>query len=109
MGQIIEDYQAKLRPPDERGRGRGKIEWERYADGSEALCARFRKLDLPDGARVTVRLDGTVLGHTTVGCGAGRLAFESWRGQAVPKAVAGQVGEIADDHAVLLRGIFEVD
>jgi hypothetical protein len=109
MRRIVEDYQAKLRPPDERGRGRGKIEWERHADGSEVLCARFRKLNLPDGTRVSVRLDGTVLGHARVDCGAGRIAFESWRGQAVPKAVAGQVGEIADGHAVLLRGIFEVD
>jgi hypothetical protein len=109
MRRIVEDYEARLCPPRGRGRGRGKCEWERYRDGSEALCARFRKLELPEGARVSVCLDGNVLGQTIVAEGAGRLAFESVRGETVPKAVSGQTCEIIHCGTVLLRGVFEPD
>lgn len=109
MRRIVEDYEAKLLPPPGGGRGRGKIEWERYGDGNEELHARFRKLELADGTRVEVHLDGAVLGYAEVAGGAGSLKFESSKGQAVPKAVTGQIAEIVHGGVVLLKGVFEPD
>lgn len=109
MPRIVEDYEARLSPPRGRGRARGRCEWERHGDGSEALCARFRKLDLPEGTTVSVCLDGVVLGDVVLTEGAGRLAFESCRGDTVPKASRGQVCEILYRGAVVLRGVFEPD
>jgi hypothetical protein len=106
MSRIVEETEARLLPPRGRGRGRGRCEWERYGDGSEALCARFRKLDLPEGASVSVRLDGIVVGDAVLVEGAGRLAFESCRGERVPKAASGQVCEVVHAEIVLLRGVF---
>ena len=107
MPRIVEETEARLLPPRGRGRGRGRCEWERYGDGSEALCARFRRLEVPEGARVSVRLDGVELGATELVDGAGRLAFESCRGERVPKAACGQVCEVVHAGTVLLRGVFE--
>ncbi len=109
MKRILEDCEAKLRPPPGRRRGRGKAEWERYADGSEELDARFRKLELPDGSSVEVRLDGAVLGCASVSAGAGRLKLESLKGEEVPKAVPGQVVEVVHDGVALLAGVFKPD
>ena len=109
MRRIVEDYEAKLRPPAGRRSGKGKVEWERYGDGSEEFHARFRKLDLPDGASVEVRLDGVVVGYANISDGAGRLRFESTRSDEVPKAVEGQLAEVVRDGDVLLEGVFEPD
>ncbi len=109
MPRIVEDYEARLHPPRGRGRGRGRCEWERYGDGSEAFCARFRKLDLPEGVSVGLSLDGTILGYTDLEDGSGRIAFESARGDTVPKATGGQTCEIVHRGVVLLRGVFEAD
>ncbi|MEN8143768.1 MAG: hypothetical protein ABFS14_02350 [Gemmatimonadota bacterium] len=107
--RILEDYEAKLRPPPGVGAGRGKVEWERYGDGSEVFYARFRKLDLRDDAVVEVRLDGAVLGNISISGGAGRLKFDSKDGREVPKAVTGQVVEVVYRDMVVLTGIFEPD
>ena len=109
MRRIIEDYEAKLRPPVGRRAGRGKAEWERYGDGNEEFHARFRKLDLPDGASVEVRLDGALLGKTMISKGTGSLKFRTESGDRVPKAVAGQVAEIVHDGVIVLEGTFEPD
>lgn len=109
MRRIVEDYEAKLRPPSGMQSGRGKIEWERDGDGNEELSARFRKLDIQDGASVEIRIDGTLLGHASVADGSGRLKFESARGDVVPKAVTGQVAQIVHDGVVVLEGSFEPD
>lgn len=109
MRRIIEDYEAKLKPASGRRSGRGKIEWERYGDGSEEFYARFRKVALPDGASVEIKLDGAVLGYATVSNGIGRLKFESAKGDHVPKAAAGQLAEIVHDGMVVLEGVFRPD
>ena len=87
----------------------GKVEWQRHGDGSEELDARFRKLELPDGSSVEIRLDGAVLGCASISAGAGYLKLESVKGEAVPKVVAGQVAEVLLDGVVLLTGVFKPD
>jgi hypothetical protein len=109
MRRILEDYEAKLRSPPGKKGGKGKVEWERYGDGGEELHARFRRLDLPDGATVEIRLDGAILGNATISSGAGRLKFESQKGGVVPKATAGQLAEIVHEGMVLLAGVFDPD
>ena len=109
MKRIMEDYEARLRPPSGKRSGSGKVEWERYGDGNEEFYARFRKLDLPDGTRVEIRLDGVVLGHADISGGVGRLKFESTKGQDVPKAVTGQVAEVVHGGEVFLTGVFKPD
>jgi hypothetical protein len=109
MRRIVEDYEAKLSSPPGTGSGRGKAEWERYGDGSEELSARFRKLDLPDGATVEVRIDGVAVGQAILSGGSGRLEFESAKGHEVPKAVEGQAVQVIHGGTVILEGVFEPD
>ena len=107
--RIIDDYEAKLRPPAGRGDGRGKVEWERDGDGSEEFCARFKKLVLPDGARVEIRLDGSMLGVAIIDSGAGRLEFAHEKGDTVPKVTDGQLAEVVHGSVVILAGVFRPD
>ncbi len=41
--RIVEDYEASLAPPTGLHGGSGKIERERYGDGSVAFSVRFRR------------------------------------------------------------------
>jgi len=108
MRDGVDEQGAGLRPPWGLARGRGQIEWQRQADGQERLRVRFGDLGLPDGAFVSIRLGGAILGYTRVASGAGELAFETARGQ-VPKVTGLQLVEVVHGEAVLLRGTLEPD
>lgn len=109
MKRIVEDYEAKLRPPDDSGRGGGKAEWERYGNGEEELSVRFRKLDVPDGAMAEVRLAGRTLAVVQTSRGGGIVKLESSEGAQVPPVATADVVEVVHDGAVLLTGEFAPD
>ncbi len=107
--RIVEDYEASLAPPTGLHGGSGKIERERYGDGSVAFSVRFKGLDVPDDAVVEVRVDGKVVDRVRVRGGAGRHELESVRGHDVPGATTGQTAEIAHDGVVVRAGTFQPD
>jgi hypothetical protein len=106
MRRLVDEQEAGLRPPEGLARGQGQIEWERQADGHERLRVRFAGLGLPDGAYVSIRLGGAILGYARLASGAGGLSFETRKGQ-VPKGAAGQLVEVVHGEAVVLRGLLE--
>lgn len=56
-----------------------------------------------------IRVDGAILGNATISSGAGRLKFESEKGDVIPKATTGQLAEILHEGVVLLAGVFDPD
>jgi hypothetical protein len=107
--RIEEDYEAKLRPPDGARSGKGKAEWERYGDGSIEFDARFRGVDIADGSKAELRLDGVILGYADVIGGVGRWRASTENGDDVPTVMSGQVVSIVRDGRILLSGTFVPD
>lgn len=69
----------------------------------------FYDVNVPDGAAVSVTVDGQVVCQATVSRRRGRLKLSTARGDVVPAVGNGSVGEIQYEGEPLLRGTFKPD
>lgn len=106
--RVVEEFEAELYGGSSRQR-LGKLERKTFGDGAEELELRCRGLDLPDGATLTVTVDGTAVGEAAVARGRARLELESAKGHAVPRVAAGQTVEARYGGQTILRGTLERD
>lgn len=119
VGRVIEDYEARLRPPQHEGptwMAAGKAEREQRADGVaefELSCIGIRPDTgtprIPAGATVDVVVGGTVLATVPVTRGRIRLKLRSDRGAEIPPVQEGTPVAIRYEGTVLLEGVFERD
>lgn len=110
--RIIEEYEADLyRVPTPKlfRRAMGELERKTFADGEELLEIGFHGIDVPDGSRVSVVIDGASVCNVEVERGRARLDLSSEDGHAVPAVGNGDVVEIQFEGQALLRGTFRPD
>lgn len=106
--EVLEALVAKLGPPG-GGKGSGKLERTRYADGGERLEVR---LHLPAGTApgaVRVVAGARVLGEVRLADGRGELDLRSEDGADIPPLSEAEVVEVRSADGVLLEGVLEPD
>lgn len=108
---IVEDFEARLQPPDlhSQPKARGKVEWERFADGEVSFELNVSRLDLPDGSLLEVRLDEDTIGQISLSRGRGRLDTSTASGVSVPVVAAGMPIQISYLGTTVLAGVFAAD
>jgi hypothetical protein len=108
---IVEDYEARLKPVDAgtASTTTGKAERERYKDGTEELSVRLYQVDLPNGAKPEVALNGVVLGTIVIQEQRGRFELNTKTGAHVPAVKVGDVVEVRHQGSAILRGTFRED
>ncbi len=110
--RVLEEFEAdlyKVPMPRFFRVEKGELERKKYADGEERLEIAFRGADAPDGAHVSVYIDGAPVCQIEVRRGRGRGQLSTMAGEAVPEVKAGQVAEVRYQERVLLRGTFQPD
>jgi hypothetical protein len=88
---------------------KGELEVKRYDDGETKLEIEFFGAQAPDGAAVTVVIDGQAVCQVPVRRQRGRLEISTVQGAAIPDVRTGSVGEIQYQGQALLRGTFKPD
>ena len=108
--KIEEQFEARPTPPAGRsGDARCKIERTRFGDGVQELEVKAKGLDLPDGERVELVVDGEVLLEIEVERGRAKVEFDTDSGRHVPEVSAGQTVQIRHGGETLLEGDFYLD
>jgi len=110
--RIVEDFEAKLTPTnsDDYSRsGRGEVERELFADGSAELKVQFSRTNLPEGATVSLLINGTKSGDFQVSKGRVYEKVNTQSGQTVPSVKSGDTAEIEYNGTVILSGSFYLD
>ena len=107
---VLEELEARLRPPASAGRSTavGKSERKRYGDHEERLKVRAHRLPVADGTVVEVVISGTVVAELTAQRGDVRLDFSSKERQ-VPAVSKGDSVELRVGGQPLLAGSYGPD
>lgn len=106
--RVVEEFEAELSAVA-TGRRLGKAERKTFGDSSTELELKCRGLDLADGARLEVTVDGSVVAEVAVERGRARLELASAEGHSVPPVAAGQTVELRAGGQTIARGTFEPD
>lgn len=119
IGRVVEDFEARLRPVDDKGPARtafGKAHRERYANGREDFDLRCRGIRtntgvprIPAGASLEVFVGETLVGTAPARRGHLRLLLSNRKRQNVPSVTEGTVITLRYQGTVLMRGIFVPD
>ncbi len=110
--RVVEDFEADLLPTnlnDFARAGKGEIEREVYADGSSELKVQFSRTNLPEGATVSLLINGIKTGDFQVSKGRVYKKVNTQPGQAAPFVKAGDTAEIEYNGTVILSGTFYLD
>jgi len=106
---VIEDFEAELGPTnlnDFARSGRGEVERELYADGNAELKLQFSRKNLPEGAIVSLLINGTKTGDFQVSKGRVYKKINTQSGQTVPSVKAGDTAEVIYNGTAILSGTF---
>lgn len=106
--RVVEEYEATLSATGSSP-ARGKAERKRYADREEALKVRGRGLEVPDGERVFVVLEGRRVGETVPAGGRFRFEASNHAGCSIPRVHEGSRLELRWNGKVMLAGVFRPD
>lgn len=106
--RVVEEYEARL-TAEGAPRARGKAERKCYADQEEALKVRGRGVEVPDGERVVILVDGNRVGETVPEGGRFRFEASNHAGYSVPRVNAGSRLELRWGGTVILAGVFQPD
>jgi len=110
--RIVEDFEADLFPTnlnDFARAGKGEVERELYADGSSELKLQFSRTNLPEGATVSLIINGTKTGDFEVSKGRVYKKINTQSGQTVPNVKEGDMAEVEYNGTVILSGSFYPD
>lgn len=110
--RIVEDFEADLFPTnlnDFARAGKGEVERELYADGNSELKLQFNRTNLPEGATVSLIINGTKTGDFEVSKGRVYKKINTQSGQTVPNVKEGDMAEVEHDGTVILSGTFYLD
>ena len=110
--RIVEDFEADLLPTnlnDFARTGKGEVERELYADGSSELKLQFSRTNLPEGATVSLLINGTKSGDFQVSKGRVYEKVNTQSGQTVPSVKAGDTAEVEYNGTIILSGSFYLD
>ena len=110
--RIVEDFEADLRPTllnEYSQTGKGEVERELYADGTSELKLQFSRTNIPDGANVSLLINGTKTGDFQVSKGRVYKKINTQSGQTVPPVKAGDTAEVEYEGTVILSGTFYLD
>ncbi len=106
------EIEAKLAPPGNTWRLGGEVEYELHPDGFESFEVFVSRLDVPNGAAVTIRRNGESLAVLPVKGlfrRHGRLRVSSRRGDDVPRLNVGDDIEVVYEGQLLLTGVAALD
>lgn len=106
------EIEAKLIPPGNTWRLGGEVEYELHPDGFESFEVFVSRLDVPNGAAVTVRRNGESLAEVAVRGlfrRHGRLYVSSRKGDEVPRLNVGDAIEVVYGGQLLLTGVATID
>lgn len=106
--RLVEEYEARL-TAEGSSRARGKAERKCYADREEALKVRGRGLEVPDGERVFVVVEGSRVGETVPEGGQFRFEASNHAGYSIPRVHEGSRLELRWGGKVILAGVFQPD
>ncbi|MFL6230154.1 MAG: hypothetical protein ACJ741_15385 [Pyrinomonadaceae bacterium] len=67
----------------------GEAEFEREIEGSRKLTVKVEHVNLPDGTRLNVFIDGTKVGEIVLAAGRGELSLSTSHGQTTPPVANG--------------------
>ncbi len=106
---VLKEFEAHLKPAKPGVKINGKSEWKQYADGTYRFKISIRNIDLADGSRVDVLIDGTRAMQLTVQDNKARANLESPTQVEIPKVQASQVLRVAYENRVLAEGKYEAE
>ena len=112
----IEEYEADLYTVQTtwwaklllRSKG-GEMEIKHYEDGEKRMEIDLKGVKAPDGAQVSVAIDGRVEREVEVRRGFARVRISSADGESIPTVQIGSTAEIRYMGEVLLEGTFKRD
>jgi hypothetical protein len=85
----------------------GEAEFERELEGSRKLTIKVEHVNLPDGTRLNVFIDGVKVGEIVLAGGRGELSLSTSHGQTTPPVVNGTTISVADQSgATIVSGAF---
>lgn len=87
----------------------GEIEIKHYEDGEKRMEIDLKGVKCPDGAKVSVAIDGRVEREVEVRRGFARVRLSSTEGETIPTVHSGSTAEIRYMGEVLLEGTFKLD
>lgn len=87
----------------------GEIEIENYEDGSKEMEIEFFGVDAPDGASLSVVVDGTAVCQINAHRGRAKLLLDTSQGDSIPEVQSGSMAEIHHAGQVVLEGTFKRD
>jgi len=86
--------------------GRGEVERELYADGNAELKLQFSRTNLPEGAIVSLLINGRKTGDFQVSKGRVYKKINTQSGQTGPSVKAGDTAEVIYNGTAILSGTF---
>jgi hypothetical protein len=112
----IEEYEADLYTIQTswwaklflRSKG-GEIEVKRYEDGEKRMEIDLQGVKVPDGAQVSVVIDGRTARQVETRRGYARVRLSSVDGEIIPEVQIGSTAQIQYNGEVLLEGTFKPD
>jgi hypothetical protein len=112
----IEEYEADLYTIQTswwaklflRSKG-GEMEIKRYEGGEKRMEIDLKELKVPDGARVSIVIDGRVEREVEVRRGYARVRVSSAEGEPIPDVQIGSTVEVRHMGEALLEGTFKLD
>lgn len=112
----IEEYEADLYTIQKswwaklflRSKG-GEIEVKRYEDGEKRMEIELHRVKVPDGALVSVLIDGRAVRQVETRRGSARVRLSSLDGEVIPDIQIGSPVEIQYMGENLLEGTFKPD
>jgi hypothetical protein len=87
----------------------GEIEVKRYEGGEQRMEIDLRGVRCPDGALVTLLVDGKPVHELALRRGFAHLRFSSAEGASIPDVAHGSLAEIRYQGEALLQGTFKAD